>query len=250
MQLTCRSCRRPIPSEDVSLDTVLAKCRACHAVFDFSDQVRLPKVPEAKLKRDRGEIPLPKQFNVEEGTGQLSIICKWPRAYPTIAGLMLLSISIIAMAGTLLAALVWSPGKLEGTTLPAGLMKVLLTLFLLPGVGMAWLSLALLFNRTKIQVEGRRLKILIRPIPWPGNHDLDTASVDQLYCEEYFLFTKGDVPQYRYALMALCKDGTKLKLVRDMDEVEQVFFLERLLEKHLGIADRPVSGGLQDGFTG
>ena len=88
MQLTCRSCQKLIPSEDANLDTVLAKCRFCHAVFDYSDQVKLPQLSEAKKRRDRGEIPMPERFLVEEGSGRLLIIYKWARNYGTILGLV------------------------------------------------------------------------------------------------------------------------------------------------------------------
>lgn len=67
MQIQCRSCRAKIQAEDVNLDRMLAKCRACNAIFDFSNQVDAPPTPSpAKARRDRGEVPMPGKLKVEE----------------------------------------------------------------------------------------------------------------------------------------------------------------------------------------
>lgn len=241
MKLTCRSCQQPIPPEDINLDTVLAKCRSCHAVFDISGQVSLPKVPEAKLRRGRAEFPIPKRFVVEEGSGRLLIIYRWALDFRAIVVLMFVSIFPFTLIGLMLRPSVWNSRKLEEETIPVWGMMVSLLPALVLGIAIVWSILALILNKTTIQLEGRRLKIQHRPIPWLWNRDVDTTSFDQLYCVE------GD--SRRYDLMARCKDGTRLKLVKNLGEVEQALALERLLEKHLGIADRPIRGEIQDGFT-
>lgn len=247
MQLNCRSCAKTILAEDINLDTVLAKCRSCHAVFDFSAQVRMPTVPEAKLKRDRGEIPMPRQFTVDERGGRLSITRKWGRG-PAIF-FLIFSVFWNSVVSVFVVGFLSGSMKTEEGSGPGWFMGLFLVPFVLVGIGTGWAALALLLNRTTIRVEGRRLKVTNAPIPWPGNRDLDTASLDQLYCEEYVAYTQNDVPQYRLAVHAICKDGAKLKLARGMEDAGQALYLEQLLEKHLGIVDRPVRGEIQGGPT-
>ena len=48
MQIRCRACGKSIPADDVHLDSGLAKCRGCHAVFEFAAQVKeRPATPRA-----------------------------------------------------------------------------------------------------------------------------------------------------------------------------------------------------------
>lgn len=245
MQVICRSCGKPIPAEDVNLDTVLAKCRACHAVFDFSGQVKTAAPPQAKLKRDRGEIPMPRQFRVEERDLGLVITRRWRRGpalfFLVFSGFwnLVVSIFVVAFVGGLM--------KSESGGSPPWFMGLFLTPFVLVGIGTGWAALALLLNRTTIRVEGGRLTVSHAPIWWPGRRDLETAAVDQLYCEEYVAYSQNDVPQYRLGVRALLKDGSKLKLVTGMEDASQALYLEQLLEKHLGIADRPVRGEFRGG---
>ena len=68
------------------------------------------------------------------------------------------------------------------------------------------------------------------------------SELDRLFCVEYVAYIQNRVPQYRYAVEALRKDGTKLRLIKGMEAADQALYLEGLLEKRLGITDRPVGG--------
>ncbi len=249
MQIKCRSCGTLIPAEDVSIDVVLAKCRSCHAVFDFSDQVRLEKVPEAKLQRDRGEIPMPRQFKVEEEGRGLAVTRRWGRG-PAIFFLIFATfwnVIVLVFVAAFLGGLM-KPSEGSGSSSP-WFMGLFLVPFVLVGIGTGWAALALLLNRTTIRVDNERLTVTHGPVWWPGRRSLETALLDQLYCEEYVAYTQNNVPQYRLAVRALCKDGSRIKLAGGMEDAGQALYLERLLEKHLGIADRPVRGEIQGGPT-
>jgi hypothetical protein len=247
MDIQCERCGKRIPAEDVNLSVVLAKCRNCNAVFDFSSQVQLSTVPEAKLKRDRGELPMPKQFRVEKNNKGLVITRKWGRGIAVLFVIfsmfwnLIVSVFVVAFLGGMM-----NPAH-GANQPPQWFMGLFLTPFVLVGIGTGWAALGLLLNRTTIRVDGARLSVSNGPIWWPGKRDLSTKDLDQLYCEEYVAYRENSVPVYRLRVQALCKDGSKIKLVPGMEDAGQALYLEQLLEKHLGIVDRPVSGEFRGG---
>ena len=241
LRINCRSCGTLIPAGDVDLETVLAKCRGCHAVFDFSDQVKRPSTP-AKQKRDRGEIPMPSAFTVEDGGRELRIVRKWGRGIAWFFVIFAVFWNGIVSV-FVIAALSGAEFKDSKTGEPAGnFIWLFLTPFLLVGFGMGWAALALLLNRTFIEVRDGVLSVRHGPIPWPGKRRLETSEIDQLFCIEYVAYQQNNVPQWRLALHAKTKSGDDVKLVTGLEGAEQGVYLEHLLEKHLGIEDRPVEG--------
>lgn len=250
MQIQCSTCSKIIPADDINLDHVLAKCRSCNTVFDFSEQVRMPVLPEAKLKRDRGELPMPSQLQVDQQGGSLVIIRRWGRG-PAIFFLVFSGLwngFLLFMAFALLSNTLRMH---DGSRPPSqAFLGLFLIPFILVGLTTGWVALAFLLNRTTIRVSGRRLSVTHGPVPWPGKREIDISTLDQLYCEEYVAYSQNHVPQVRLMIQALRKDGSKVKLVRGMEDPGQALYLERLLETHLGIVDRPVPGEFQGGRFG
>jgi len=238
MQIQCRSCGKDVPSEDVNIDTVLAKCRACHAVFDFSDQVRTASTSPAKLKRDRGEIPMPKTLIVAEGPSSLAVVRKWARGpaffllFFSVFWNLIVSIFVVAAASGSM--------KSESGPMGGGFIWLFLTPFILVGLGTGYVALAFLLNRTTIKVEGTTLTVSHGPLRWPGHWKVDTRQVNQFYCTEYVAYKQNNVEQYRMMVTALMADGARLELIKGLENAGQALYLEQLLERHLGIKDRPV----------
>lgn len=233
MQITCRSCDEPVPAEDVNLDRALAKCRKCHAVFDFSDQVELSELRGGR-RPDKTNLPLPAGLTVEDFVNTLTLTVKWGRG---------------VAAFFVIFALIWDGVLVTAFSVVATQKDANIPLpmfFIFPPVGLAftYVALALLLDRTTIRVADGRLTVRQGPIPWPGNREVDTASLDQLFCMEYVAYLQNNVPQYRYAVHAIPKEGEKFRLIKGLKEPEQAIYLEGLLEKHLGIQDRPVRGEL------
>ena len=240
MQITCRSCETAVPADDVNLETVLAKCRHCHAVFDFSAQVRgSAPASEVKKKRDLGELPMPKGLVVDDGGSVLTITRKWGRGpaifFLIFSGFWNMIVGVFVVAGIAGAFNEPKAGEMGGW-----FIWVFLTPFIAVGLGTGYAALALLLNRTTIRVDGSTLTVDHAPFRWPGRRSIDTYSLDQLYCQEYVAYKQNNVPQYRLAIHALQKDGTRVKLLGGIENAGQAIYLERLLEKHLGIEDRPV----------
>jgi hypothetical protein len=79
------------------------------------------------------------------------------------------------------------------------------------------------------------------PLPWPGNLDLGTGEVQQLFSSEKVTRGKNG-PAVTYEVGFLGPGGTRRTLLKGMDAVEQALFLEQRLERQLRIADQAVQG--------
>jgi hypothetical protein len=241
MRVKCVSCKKEIPAEDVNLDTSLAKCRGCHAVFDFTEQVKDGSPPPKR--RDRGEIALPKNLVVAEGMQSLDIVRKWARG----PAFFFLFFSGFWNSIVLVFVVAAASGMMkDGGDGFGWFIWVFLTPFILIGLGTGYAALALLLNKTKISVEGTELKVSHGPMRWPGAKTLDAAQVAQLYCAEYVAYKQNNSPVYRMKVHAMMLDGSRVDLISGIEEVNQALYLEQILEKHLGIEDRPV----RDEFKG
>ena len=246
MRIRCVSCRKDIHADDVNLDNALAKCRSCHAVFDFTDQVRSAAPPAAKVKRDRGEIPMPKNLVVAEGLQTLDIVRKWGRGPGCFFLFFAAFWNSIVFVFVLAAA--FGEVKEKGSGEPVGwFIWVFLTPFILVGLGTGYAALAFLLNKTTIKVEGNELKVSHGPLRWPGSKTVDVSQIRQLYCTEYVAYKQNNQPQYRFKVHAMMLDGTRLDLIPGIEDASQALYLEQILEKHLGIEDRPVQDEYQGG---
>lgn len=236
LALTCKACSQVIPADDVNLDTCLAKCRACNAVFEFAPQL------ETRERAARQAVPMPRNIVVAEGPGSLTILRKWKAGaigffFLVFAGFWNLIVSVFVVA-----AATGKEFKSEsGTPVSGGFIWLFLTPFILVGLGTGYAALALLFNRTRVTIEGTRLQVEHRPFRWFGHQVLDASQIGQLYCTEYEAYKSNNQPVYRMCVTAQMKDGSRVALIKGIEDAAQAFYLEDLIERHLRVADRPVA---------
>lgn len=233
MQLTCEVCHAPLRSEDVRLDLAVAKCHACNAVYDLSGRKArgLTVAPPEKPKLVRAKAPLPTRFHIEDGDGTTHITWRW--FTPTHLFMLLFC---IVWDGFLV---VW-----YGIALTANaplVMSLFPLIHVAVGVGLTYSTLTGLLNRTTIEVSRNRLTIRHGPLPWVGNRSVGGREFTQLYGEETSKTNKGSTT-YSYNLLALDREGRKVKLLGGLTEKDQVLYLEQTLERRLGIEDAPVDG--------
>jgi hypothetical protein len=95
-----------------------------------------------------------------------------------------------------------------------------------------------LVNRSTIEVRGGRLRATHGPLPWPGNVEIDTASVDQLYVAVAGVRTK----RRRWHLLLVDRDRVARRIGPLLATVEEGRWVEQRIEEHLRIADRDMAG--------
>jgi hypothetical protein len=230
MQLHCRSCGKPIPAQDVNIELGIAKCLACNAVFNFLDEVK----PGPGV---RPRVGLPKRFTVENWGPELVITRRW--FSHKVWFLMFFCtfwdgflVMWYSMAFRELFA-----GKMGGMI---WVMILFPLLHVAAGVGLTYFAASLLVNRTTIRVAVGQLTVRHSPLPWPGNCQLFTTDIKQLFCIE--THTRGHHYNVSYSVMALKQDDTRVSLVNTLEELDQAVFIEQQVELHLKIPDQRVPG--------
>ena len=157
MKLYCPQCDELILAEDVNLDNQMAKCRTCDTVFSFEGKVPGTD-PERDEKRDVASVDLPNHFRVEHWGGGMSIVWSW-RTWRVIP----LIFFCLVWNGFLLF---WY-AKAASTQTPI-VFKVFPLVHVAVGVGLAYLVVTTLCNKTTIRVDPNLLSVKHGPIPWPG----------------------------------------------------------------------------------
>ncbi len=114
-------------------------------------------------------------------------------------------------------------------------------LHLAVGLGLIYFILALLFNRTRITLDAQALTVRHEPLPWRGNCQLDPLDIAQLYCKRRTHHTKNGT-SYSYEVRFRTQQGQDVSLLRRLPNDEGALYLERLLEKQLGIRNEAVAG--------
>lgn len=73
MRITCKQCGADVLAENINIDSLIAKCNFCHAVFRFDDQLEPFQTPSPP---PRLEVPMPKGIEVLPMGNRLEIIRK------------------------------------------------------------------------------------------------------------------------------------------------------------------------------
>lgn len=231
MNVFCPQCGEKIPADDMNIDSMAAKCGACHALFsiaavmgDEGERARTERVVEKN-------VPMPKTMRVDESGPGLRIIRRW---YSPL--FFFFVFFCIAWDGFLVF---WYKIALsEGAP---WIMSVFPVLHVAVGVGLTYWTIAGFVNRTEIVVDGRALSVVHRPMPWFGSLRMPVEQIDQLYCRQKISHGKNGT-SVSYQLFAAEKGGGKRKILSGLMDSDQALFVERSVESYLGIRDRRVAG--------
>jgi hypothetical protein len=247
MRVSCPRCAATIPVENLNTVIMIAKCHACRTVFDFESQVTPTATSARRDARGiarRAEIPLPSGMQVHRdepiahpsgdyrsapaGRGRLRIVRRWYG--PEHIGLLIFSLVWIGLVLHFLSAAVFAHAGVPDMLI-AG---VLLVIGLLP----TYAALSGLLNRTEITVDRDTLSVRHGPLPTPGTRELPAVAVRQLFVVEQ----RGNKGGVWYELRVVVAQGPVVALARGLTNPQQALYLERAIEDHLGIEDRPVEG--------
>jgi hypothetical protein len=236
MKLTCKSCRLPIPPQDINLEMAIAKCPACGEVFSFLEQIG-----SESAAKPTGRLPAPKpnRFIVEEFGSELTVSYRW-----FTPALFFMVFFCLFWDGFMVMWYSIAISQILNGQPAAWAMAAFGLLHLAVGVGITYSTLASFVNRTEVKLAGGMLTVRHGPMRWGGNHTLSVDDILQFYCSDR---THSSRRRHwsSYQLNVLKKDGTKLVLLASLTEPEEALFLEEQLELKLGIAPRQVPGELR-----
>ncbi len=127
----------------------------------------------------------------------------------------------------------------DGLTLADGLY--ILLLFPVIGLCLMYYSLVKMLNKTSLIMDAAGISVRQGPIPWFGNRVLQTADVENLYCESYERrSTSGEgvvTVTMKFKLYRLCahlKDGRNFILLSGLDQCYEALFVNRQLGSRFG----------------
>lgn len=136
---------------------------------------------------------------------------------------------VAGLGAFLVAAGVFSALRVEGHPLLVGLLVLAL---LAAGVATLYAGLVLLVNQLEIRASKVRIEVVNGPLPWPGSTTVSLSELEQLYVHE--------VSEDHYRLTVI-RRGRAVELLA-MGDRGTLRFIERELERWLGIDDLPVEG--------
>ena len=108
------------------------------------------------------------------------------------------------------------------------------------GLWLLYSTLASFLNHTRVEARNGTLTVRKGPLPWPGNRQLETSQLAQLFVLE----KRRNRGTLSYELCAATRDGRQVSVVTGLHESTSARFLEIRLEHALDLQDRPVAGEL------
>ncbi|HEY9072086.1 MAG TPA: hypothetical protein VIV61_17640 [Candidatus Ozemobacteraceae bacterium] len=234
--MNCPYCGSPVPSSDVNIVRLIAKCKSCNEVFSFGEG-GAPVSGHPAAKRGAEPPPMPANLQAAVIGDTLHIRYKWFR--PSILFLMFFAIAWDSFLVFWYSAAIFVSGP----------EKFIMLLFpiahLAVGVAITYAVLCGLFNTTTVSVSRGALGIRHAPFSWGfGNILVPVGELDQLYCRSEKSHSKNGTTT-TYSLHAILTNGKHLDLIKNLEDRDLASYLEYAIEGHLGIEDRPVSGEMQ-----
>ncbi len=226
MDIHCKRCREPIPASEVNLDTNMAKCLKCNAVFDFRSQI------DNSAPIARREVQAPKNIALQSTMDGLEIVRKWfsPKVYALLVFCIFWDGFMVVWFGIAISQQQWAMaafGTIHGAV----------------GVGLTYLLICSFINQTHIQISFRDLRIFHKPLPWPGRKLIPLGSIQQIFTQEKVHRGKNGT-RYTYEVRYQDTEDKDHKLVSGLESADHALYIEQEIEKTLGIEDTPVSGEL------
>lgn len=215
-QYACKSCSAALFADQIDRDRRIAHCEACGAVFLIH--------PEAGHAG-----PPPANVDIHLHADHLKVVRRWYQ--PRMWLFLMMAVSWFGIvAGFQLMAFEGGPA-----------WRAIMGLNVVFGIVLLYGALAGLINRTKILVGNGRLTKQHYPLPWRGRLNLETDQIDQFYCTEGTEFQRGRTRPV-YQLNVFLNNGSRYPILRHVDSLETILFLENQIEQFLEIEDRPVDG--------
>ena len=225
-QLFCPYCEADVPVDSVDLARLVAPCGRCGATVDLADQIAEPG-DWMPVDTSAFSAPKPDGITVVETDESLMIERRWLAMSQQGAQFVVTAIGLVGLL-TILAV--------QGSPL-----------WLVAGLtgGVAWYLLKWALNRSVVTVGSGRLRVDHRPMSGP-EVSLDATAVVQLYTTRRAMRghrrRETATTLYHHDLVAILRDGTHVRVLKSIADPDQATYLERELERRLGIDDQPVRG--------
>ena len=233
-EVECNQCGKKIESNNINIDTSLAKCEQCSSIFSIEET--------AFEKRRRGH-PI---FLVPDGTDMLKLITKMEISTSWLKSSKKDKIKfdfIMAFTFSFISTIAVTAGIL-GSSL---FVILIASIFMVISVFLTYNFLANLINKTIIKIENKILSITHTPLKLftQKQHNIPVDQIKQLYVKEYTTNRSvNDVPLKAFGIYLKQSRGEEIKLIDEMNR-ETSLYLEQEIEEFINIKDKAIEGEIE-----
>lgn len=236
MQMFCRSCGAEISADGINLQTMMAKCAKCNAVFSFADMYADIEPKAAKKANAYAyDIPQPGGITMHHNGMDLVLVRNWSRLNGALTlgfGVFWLGVLFVGMRPVF---------DFSYSQMPLTFIFAIFPFF---GIYMVVSGLYGLLNQTMIRVGSGSLQTAHAPLPWPGKR-FDAHDLEQLFVSQKVSTSsgrRGRSTTITYRVEAVTRTGERVNILQGLESPEQAKFIEQEIERHLRIEDAPVRG--------
>lgn len=225
IQIACDSCGNPVSVADINMELGVAKCVPCDSLFPIATQVAMAQKPAPLLTA-------PRSIRVEDAGYEMRLSRKWftPLAFFLIFFSLFWNTIVSIFVGVVVNSFV--QGK------PEFLLAVFMLPFVAIGASVAYVSIAMLINKTVIVVNGTQLHSSHGPLKFGRAVSLDVPDIEQIYVTK----ETGNNGHESYKLFARVSNDEDREISAYMHDYKAARFIEQEIERFLGLPDLPVAG--------
>ena len=120
---------------------------------------------------------------------------------------------------------------------------IVFAFFPLIGIGLAYISLCLLINKTTISLKSGQLHVRSGPLPWGFKKSpISTSTIKQIYLQQYSSHSINKVPVISFRVMAQVMNQKDICIDDGFSDYSAARILEQWLESKLTIEDKSIPG--------
>ena len=175
-------------------------------------------------------VPMPEKFSVFYDRDTLVIRRKWfgPRVYLLVPVTMLWNGFVVS----------WFYKALNQGNM---VMAAVGSIHALVGLNITYSLICSFVNATDVTVDPQNVTVKHHPFPWPGNKQIATTDITQMYCDKRVSYKKRR-KSVSYAVKIIDQHGKSTNLIKGLCDVEEARFIESKVEAILGIENQAVVG--------
>ncbi len=231
--LECPSCKNAFPITKQQLKATTTKCKACHNIFKYSDQLEAAGLP-LPIKDGPDFIPVQKGLDMRSLTERLEIVMRAKDLYKKDPTTELIIVHVFLLIFSYM--FITEKGEF------APFYFVFLIPFFLWAFKLLFESLIFWFNRTYVTVNKDMIVVEHTPINFWTLKDrhLMVHAIEQLFVQKYEETKEGIPGLISWSVNLKMTDGEVIKLISELGHYEDAQLIENEIEKYLGIEDRLV----------
>lgn len=221
--IDCPECHSFISEHDINQEKKIAKCIHCNYVFSYVDETYWDPfgLPTATQPGGLELLRLPSFMEIKIDHYHTNRGDFWGLLFFTIIWNLFLLI------------IVFSGIPEQGYAILA-----FTSIHFLAGLGLIWIVLGRLFNKTLVHLDHHQLYVSTGPFRvFKRRQCFDVANMDQFYVVSHNSYDSKGRKSTHYSLQAHFADGTSIKILADLDP-KTLYYLEKEIERYLNIEDQ------------